>query len=96
MYSANFKYYSPRTVAEAVKLLQEHGEEARILAGGMSLIPMMKMRLVSVNHLIDIGKIDSMKGIAENGSDIVIGGATTTHAIENSPLLQQEAMVFLI
>lgn len=90
MYSANFKYYSPRTVAEAVKLLQEHGEEARILAGGMSLIPMMKMRLVSVNHLIDIGKIDSMKGIAENGSDIVIGGATTHHAIETSPLIQKE------
>lgn len=91
MYSAGFKYYSPRTVPEAARLLQEHGDGARILSGGMSLIPMMKMRLVSVTHIVDVAGIEAMKGISESGNDVVIGALTTHHTIEVSDVIRKKA-----
>ncbi len=89
MYSANFRYYSPKTVSEAAKLLKEHGEGAKILAGGMSLVPMMKMRLMPITHIVDVGKISEMKGISANGGSVVIGASTTHHEIESSELIRK-------
>jgi carbon-monoxide dehydrogenase medium subunit len=75
----NFAYHRPNSVGEAVKLLTDLGDEARPLAGGHSLIPMMKLRLASPEHLVDLGAIGELRGIRRDGNEIVIG-ATTTQA----------------
>lgn len=79
MIPGNFAYHRPNSVGEAVKLLTDLGDEARPLAGGHSLIPMMKLRLASPEHLIDLGAIGELRGIRRDGNEIVIG-ATTTQA----------------
>ncbi len=79
MTPGNFEYHRPGTVAEAIALLGEHGEGARILAGGHSLVPMMKLRLANPEHLIDINGIADLEGIGKRNGEIRIG-ATTTQA----------------
>ena len=88
MYSASVDYYRAGSVAEAVSLLQEH-EGARLLAGGHSLIPLMKLRLAEPSALIDIGRVSGMKGI-ENAGGVLKIGALTPHAdIASSDAVQQ-------
>jgi carbon-monoxide dehydrogenase medium subunit len=82
-----FAYHRPKSVAEAVNLLSGLGDEARPLAGGHSLIPMMKLRLATPDHLVDLGAISELKGIRSNGDDIVIGAMTTQHELIGSELL---------
>jgi aerobic carbon-monoxide dehydrogenase medium subunit len=82
-----FAYHRPKSVAEAVGLLADLGEEARPLAGGHSLIPMMKLRLASPEHLIDLAGIKDLTGIRADGGDIVIGAMTTQHELCGSDLL---------
>ncbi len=77
MTPGTFEYYRPASVAEAVGLLARHGEAARVLAGGHSLVPMMKLRLASPEHLIDINGIDEIKGITRENGEIRIGAAAT-------------------
>jgi carbon-monoxide dehydrogenase medium subunit len=72
-----FEYHRPASVAEAVGLLAQHGEAAQLLAGGHSLVPMMKLRLASPEHLVDINGIGEIKGIARDNGEIRIGAATT-------------------
>jgi carbon-monoxide dehydrogenase medium subunit len=74
-----FNYYRPATVAEAAKLLSSLGDEARLLAGGHSLIPMMKLRLATPEHLVDLQGIDALRGVRREGDRIVIGAMTTQH-----------------
>lgn len=76
-----FSYHRPATLAEAVKLLSTLGDEARPLAGGHSLVPMMKLRLATPEHLVDLHGIGALKGIRRNGSTIVIGAMTTQHEL---------------
>jgi aerobic carbon-monoxide dehydrogenase medium subunit len=76
-----FEYHRPRSVREALAMLGDLGEEARPLAGGHSLIPMMKLRLATPAHLVDLGAIAELKGIRTDGDDIVIGAMTTQHAL---------------
>jgi carbon-monoxide dehydrogenase medium subunit len=83
MIPSEFQYFAPGTVDEAVGLLQQHGDDAKILAGGHSLLPAMKLRLAQPGVLIDVGKIESLKGIAVDGN-VTIGAGTTYHAIETS------------
>jgi carbon-monoxide dehydrogenase medium subunit len=83
MFPSEFQYFSPATVDEALGLLQQHGDDAKILAGGHSLLPAMKLRLAQPAVLIDVSKIDSLKGIAVNGN-VTIGAGTTYHAIATS------------
>jgi len=83
----SFDYHRPKSVREAVALLADLGEEARPLAGGHSLIPMMKLRLATPDHLVDLGGIGDLKGIRADGGDIVIGAMTTQHEIIGSELL---------
>jgi carbon-monoxide dehydrogenase medium subunit len=79
-----FEYIAPATIAAAIGLLARHGDDAKVLAGGHSLIPMMKLRLASPGVLVDIGRIPELRGIRLY-SDMVTIGATTTHAqIEQS------------
>lgn len=79
MIPASFDYHRPKTTADAVALLGQYGDDARVLAGGHSLVPMMKLRMASPAHLIDVGAIGELKGIRADGNTIVIG-ATTTQA----------------
>ena len=84
-----FEYHRPGTVAEAIALLGEHGDGARILAGGHSLVPMMKLRLAIPEHLIDINRINDLKGIDKQGGEIRIGAATTQAEALASDLLTE-------
>src|SRR6516225_9778631 len=89
MYPANFDYIRPRSVDEAVRLLQQHGDEAKVLAGGHSLIPAMKLRLATPNVVLDIARIAELSYIRPAGDRIAIG-ATTTHVdIETSTVLRE-------
>src|SRR5215813_6112834 len=89
MIAAQFAYEAPQTLAEAVALLAQHPDEAKILAGGHSLIPAMKLRLAQPQLLIDIGRIKELNYIQEAGSQIRIGAATTHYQIESSALLRE-------
>jgi aerobic carbon-monoxide dehydrogenase medium subunit len=85
-----FDYHSPRSVGDAVKLLGSLGDEAKLLAGGHSLLPMMKLRFAEPKHLIDLGKIASLRGIAQVGNEVHIGAMTTEHELLNSTLLAEK------
>ena len=79
-----FDYHRPSSVADAVRLLAELGDEARPLAGGHSLIPMMKLRMATPEHLVDLNSIASLKGIGRQGDAVVIGAMTTQHELQQS------------
>ena len=79
MIPASFDYLAAGSAAEAIALLAEHGDDAKLLAGGHSLLPMMKLRLATPEVLIDIGRVEELSGITTDGTDLVIG-ATTRHA----------------
>jgi carbon-monoxide dehydrogenase medium subunit len=85
-----FAYHRPASVKEAVSLLGSLGEDARAIAGGHSLIPMMKLRLASPAHLIDLAGVADLKGIREDGRDVVIGAMTTQHEVIESELLGEK------
>lgn len=93
MIPGRFTYHRPSSVGEAVKLLASLGEDARPLAGGHSLIPMMKLRLAQPEHLVDLGKIGGLKGIKQDGAEIVIGAMTTQAEILDSVLLREKAPI---
>jgi aerobic carbon-monoxide dehydrogenase medium subunit len=85
-----FEYHSAKSVDEAIKLLGQYGDDAKLLAGGHSLIPALKLRLQSVGHLIDLGRISGLDGIKEAGGKIAIGALATHQAIETSKLLREK------
>ena len=87
MIPGSFAYYRPKSVAEAVAKLSELGDDARAIAGGHSLIPMMKLRLATPDHLVDLRDVAGLKGVRAEGSDIVIGAMTTQHELIGSDLL---------
>jgi carbon-monoxide dehydrogenase medium subunit len=89
----SFAYHRPKSLAEAVSLLADLGEEARALAGGHSLIPMMKLRLATPEHLVDLAAIADLKGIRAEGGDIVIGAMTTQHELLASELLSTKVPI---
>lgn len=95
-----FAYHRPKSVKEAVALLSDLGDDARPLAGGHSLIPMMKLRLAAPAHLVDLGGIGDLRGVRADGGDIVIGAMTTQHELiadatlaAKLPLLRETALL---
>ena len=90
MIPSSFQYQKASTVDEAINLLQEGGEDAKILAGGHSLLPTMKLRLNSPTHLVEIAKIPALNFIRDEGETIVIGAATTHGAIANNQAIQSK------
>jgi aerobic carbon-monoxide dehydrogenase medium subunit len=84
-----FDYHRPASLSEAVALLGQLDSDARVIAGGHSLIPMMKLRLAMPSHLIDLAGLAELKGVSRDGGDIVIGAMTTQHEIIGSELLAQ-------
>ena len=89
MIPAQFDYQAPNTIDEALSLLAANPDDAKLLAGGHSLIPAMKLRLAQPGILIDIGRIKNLAYIREEGDQIAIGAMTTHYEIESSALLQQ-------
>ena len=87
MIPSAFTYHRPSSVQEAVGLLAKLGDDGRAIAGGHSLIPMMKLRLATPGHLVDLAGIADLKGIRSDGNDIVIGAMTTQHDVVGSDLL---------
>jgi carbon-monoxide dehydrogenase medium subunit len=87
MIPAAFEYLRPKTIPEAIGFLQQYGDDAKILSGGQSLIPMMKFRLARPAYLIDINRISGLSFIREEGGYLKIGGLTREAELENSPLI---------
>ncbi len=85
-----FDYHAPRSVSEALGLLGSLGADAKLLAGGHSLLPMMKLRFAQPAHLIDLNRITELRGICEEGSDVVIGAMTAENDLIASPILRDK------
>jgi len=90
MTPGTFDYHAPTTVDETIRLLGQYGDEAKVLAGGHSLLPMMKLRFAAPGHLIDLNRIKELKGIREQGGVIHIGAMTTESELIASELLQKK------
>jgi aerobic carbon-monoxide dehydrogenase medium subunit len=90
-----FEYWRPRTLSEAVALLQQYGDTAKILSGGQSLIPMMKMRLARPEYLIDINQIADLRYIREDDGYLKIGGLTREADLESSELIRSKYPIIL-
>ena len=90
MITVPFDYHAPRSVPEALKLLTTFGDDAKLLAGGHSLLPMMKLRFAQPGNLIDLGKITDLRGTAQVGNEIPIGAMTTEYDLLNSKLLAEK------
>ncbi|MAS04101.1 MAG: carbon monoxide dehydrogenase [Ahrensia sp.] len=93
MIPGTFDYHRPESVADAVALLAKHGDEARAIAGGHSLIPMMKLRMAEVAHLVDLQAIGDLKGIAIDGGTVTIGAMTTQHELIADEALAKAAPI---
>ena len=91
MIPAAFDYKAPTSVDEALQLLAEGGDDAKIIAGGQSLLPVMKLRLAAPELLIDLAKIDSLKGVRDDGDAIVIGAMTPHFEVVGDPLVAEHA-----
>jgi aerobic carbon-monoxide dehydrogenase medium subunit len=90
MVPAAFEYYAPRSLADALKYLASHRDDVKILSGGQSLMPLLKMRLSKPAYIVDIGRIPGLDTIAEESGQLVIGGLVTHAQIESSQLLKQK------
>ena len=90
MIPREFDYHAPRTIPDALGLLDQFGDEAKLLAGGQSLLPMMKMRFAQPGHLIDLSRIRELKGIREEGGQLRIGAMTSENELIWSKLLQDK------
>jgi len=95
MIPPSFEYLRPKTVPEAVAMLQQHGDEAKILSGGQSLIPMMKLRLARPGFLIDINRIAELSYVKEDGGYLKIGGLTREAELEASPIVRSKYPILI-
>src|SRR5438045_3828972 len=93
MFPADFDYLAAKSLDEAVSLLGQHGEDARILAGGHSLLPLMKLRLAQPKVLIDINRIASLSSILSDGDKVRIGATTRHYLVESSDVLRRRCPV---
>lgn len=90
MIPPSFDYHAPRSIGEAVSLLANLGGEAKLLAGGHSLLPLMKLRFAQPAHLIDLGRIPDLRGIREEGGELVIGAMTTQADLLGSSVVRSK------
>jgi len=93
MIPAAFEYHRPDSVADAIKIIVEHGDEARVLAGGHSLIPLMKLRMTDLSHVVDLQNIADLKGISVSGDTVTIGAMVTQHELITDAALQAAAPI---
>jgi carbon-monoxide dehydrogenase medium subunit len=90
---AKFDYLAPTSVEEALSALAEHGDDAKLMAGGQSLLPVLRMRLNAPEMVIDLGRIDSLRGVSEEGDALVIGALTTHSEMITNDLVRQHALL---
>ena len=90
MYASSFEYHSPASLAEALSLLSKYGEEAKVISGSMSLVPLMKLRLTQPGHLVDLRKVPGLSGVSESGGNVLVGARTTHHDVSASPLVKSK------
>jgi len=88
-----FDYVAPTTVDDAVRALAEAGEDGKVLAGGQSLLPVLRMRLAAPSKLIDLGRIPELRGIREEGDKLVIGAMTTHYDVQRDHLVREHALL---
>ncbi len=93
MKPAEFKYFDPTSVGEAISLLQQYGDEAKILAGGQSLVPMMNFRVARPKVLIDINKLEGLSYIRQENGEIAIGALTREREVETSALVREKCPI---
>jgi carbon-monoxide dehydrogenase medium subunit len=93
MIPAAFEYVAPTSVEEALAALAEHGDDAKIIAGGQSLLPVLRMRLNAPEWIIDLGRIDSLRGVRDGGDHLVVGAMTTHHDVGRDALVHEHALV---
>jgi len=100
LYPRPFEYHSPKTVEEAASLAERYGQDAKLLAGGQSLIPLLKLRLVSPAHVIDLARVEGLSYVRREGDELAIGAMTRMAEIassevvrSDSPILRQCALV---
>ena len=93
MIPATFDYIRPESVDDAVAALGEHGDEAKVLAGGHSLLPMMRMRLAVPEVVVDIGRIAELKGVTDDGDSLTIGALTTHHEVATDATINEHCGV---
>lgn len=91
MLPPRFEYHRPGTLDEALRLLSDLGDDAKVLAGGQSLIPLLKLRLAAPGHLVDINRIEGLAGITQADGQVRIGALTRHHDLETSDLLRRAA-----
>lgn len=96
MIPAAFDYVAPSTVDDAVRALADAGEDAKVLAGGQSLIPVLRMRLAAPTTVIDLGKIAELRGVREDGDSLVIGAMTTHYDVQRDPLVREHAQLIAV
>ncbi len=95
MIPSAFDYHAPSTIEEALALLERHGDEAKVLSGGQSLLPLLKLRLGDAGHLVDIGRIPGLTGITEADGYLRIGGSTRESDLERSDLIREKYPILL-
>jgi carbon-monoxide dehydrogenase medium subunit len=89
VYPAEFEYFSPRTLDEALALLATHGDEAKVLSGGQSLVPMMKLRIASPRYLVDINRIEGLSGLRRIGDRLVMSALCRHADVQSSPIVRE-------
>ena len=93
MIPAKFDYLAPTSVEDALSALSQHGDDAKIMAGGQSLLPVLRMRLNAPEVVIDLGRIDSLRGIREDDDALVIGALTTHSEVVTNDLVRRHALL---
>jgi carbon-monoxide dehydrogenase medium subunit len=88
---AAFEYHAPKTLRQAISTLRKYDGDARVLAGGMSLVPMMKLRLANLGAVVDLGRIDGLAYVEPTDAGLAIGAMTTHYALETSTLVRERA-----
>ena len=96
MIPAQFEYVAPSTVEEALAALAAAGEDAKVLGGGQSLLPVLRMRMADPSTIVDVGRIPEMRGIREDGDALVIGAMTTHYEVARDPLIAQHAQLLAL
>ncbi|MCT2582679.1 FAD binding domain-containing protein [Actinophytocola gossypii] len=96
MIPAAFDYVAPTTVDDAVRALAEAGEDAKVIAGGQSLLPVLRMRLAAPSMLVDLGKVAELRGVREDGDTLVVGAMTTHYDVQRDPLVREHARLLAL
>ncbi|MFD6895317.1 FAD binding domain-containing protein [Rhodococcus sp. NPDC060086] len=91
MIPAEFEYTAPTTLDEAVAALNNAGEDAKVMAGGQSLMPVLRLRMAAPSTVVDLGRVPDLRGIREDGDTLVIGATTTHYEVLHDPLVAQHA-----